>query len=107
MTDRKLIEKSKKHLEAERKRLQSLLSAIGPEHEELGSKEDDNAIEVELYERNLAEERDVREKLRKVETALGRIAAGTYGVCQSGGEEISAERLAAVPEAENCVEHEK
>lgn len=107
MIDKRLIEKNKRRLEAEQAHLRKLLAGIGPEHEELGSKDDDNALEVELYERNLAEERDVREKLQKVESALGRIAAGTYGVCQGGGEDIPAERLAAVPEAENCVAHGK
>jgi len=35
--------------------------------------------------------------------ALSRYQAGTYGRCQECGEEISAERLEAVPDATRCV----
>lgn len=74
---------------------------------DFGSAEEDNAAEVAAYEANIAEEYDLEAKLRRVVAALARIAAGSYGICQSGGEEISTARLAAVPEAENCVQHEK
>lgn len=107
MIDQKLVQKNKQLLMAERARLQKLLRGIGPEHEELGSSEDENAAEVTMYERNVVEEHDLRRQLQKVEAALQRIAAKTYGVCARGGEEISAARLAAAPEAANCVEHDE
>lgn len=47
--------------------------------------------------------RDLGE-LRDIEAALGRIADGTYGECDSCGLEIAPARLAAQPSALRCVE---
>lgn len=44
----------------------------------------------------------VRSDLARTSKALERIDAGTYGQCTSCGSEISAPRLAAIPEAELC-----
>lgn len=41
--------------------------------------------------------------LREVEGALKRVAKGTYGECEGCGEEISANRLKAIPWARYCV----
>jgi len=41
----------------------------------------------------------VRESVRR---ALGRIADGRYGICQSCGQAIKPARLAAIPWAEHC-----
>ncbi len=41
-------------------------------------------------------------ELRQVKAALGRVAAGTFGVCVNCGEEISVERLEASPHAARC-----
>ena len=41
--------------------------------------------------------------LREVEGALMRVAKGTYGECEGCGEEISANRLKALPWARYCV----
>ncbi len=113
--DAKLIEKNKRLLLLEQRRLEEMLSRIAkrdqtaggyhPRYPEFGSKEDENAAEVTVYETNLAEGADLESRLRKVKAALQRMAAGTYGICQNGGEPMSPERLQAVPEAESCVEH--
>lgn len=42
-------------------------------------------------------------KLRDVERALVKLDEGTYGVCDSCGEPIGAERLEAIPWASLCV----
>lgn len=47
--------------------------------------------------RNMAQRR-----LARVETALGKIAQGTYGVCERCGQWIEAERLEVAPEVEQC-----
>ena len=44
-----------------------------------------------------------RERLVKLENALKRIEAGTYGLCIRCGKEIPPGRLEAVPEALVCV----
>jgi DnaK suppressor protein len=41
--------------------------------------------------------------LREVERALKRVAGGTYGVCEGCGEEISPNRLKAIPWARYCL----
>lgn len=109
--DKQLLEKNKTWLESERARLGKLLSRVEgtggqAKYPEIGSGEDENASEVAMYATNIAEEHDLAAKLQKVENALARIARGTYGVCTVGGEAIPEERLRAVPEAENCIEHD-
>ncbi len=41
--------------------------------------------------------------LREVEKSLKRIADGTYGVCEACGQEISPNRLKAIPWAQYCL----
>jgi len=43
------------------------------------------------------------QSIRDVQSALERISAGTYGICDSCGEDISAERLSVLPQATSCV----
>jgi DnaK suppressor protein len=44
-----------------------------------------------------------RARLTAIDAALGKIEAGGYGICDSCGEPIDAERLAARPAALRCV----
>lgn len=46
-----------------------------------------------------------REHLKEVEAALGRVAGGTYGVCEVCREPIDPARLQARPTARTCVQH--
>jgi len=41
--------------------------------------------------------------IRVIQAALDRIEDGSYGICESCGEEIAKGRLEAVPEATRCV----
>ena len=41
--------------------------------------------------------------LKEVENALRRVAGGSYGVCEGCGEDISANRLKAIPWARYCL----
>jgi DnaK suppressor protein len=43
------------------------------------------------------------EQLAAIEVALGKLAAGKYGVCERCGQPIGAERLAARPAALTCI----
>lgn len=45
--------------------------------------------------------------LRQIDYALERVAGGTYGECQACGEQISANRLKAIPWAECCLSCEE
>jgi RNA polymerase-binding transcription factor DksA len=51
-------------------------------------------------------ERD-RHELEEIQRALGKIAAGMYGACESCRGPIGVERLQATPEARRCIECEK
>lgn len=43
--------------------------------------------------------------LREVDDALGKLDAGTYGICETCGEAIEEERLAIDPLIHNCLDH--
>jgi len=43
------------------------------------------------------------EEMREIRAALGRIDAGTYGVCEACGEAIPAGRLRVLPFAATCI----
>jgi DnaK suppressor protein len=45
----------------------------------------------------------LRETLTDIDTALGKIEAGTYGLCESCGQEIAEARLEAMPAARLCM----
>jgi DnaK suppressor protein len=47
-------------------------------------------------------ERD-RHKIREIDAALARVAAGAYGKCERCGNDIAVERLRALPTATLCI----
>ncbi len=61
------------------------------------------------YERELDAglEEGALHRLEKVEAALARIDAGSYGVCEACGEPIGADRLAAIPWASLCISDQR
>lgn len=54
-------------------------------------------------EHDLALTQNARELLERSESALARIEAGTYGICESCGQPIGKARLQAFPRATLCV----
>ena len=46
---------------------------------------------------------ETAQSIRILQAALARIEDGTYGLCESCGEEIGEGRLTAIPEATRCV----
>jgi DnaK suppressor protein len=46
---------------------------------------------------------DAQARLRELDHALAQLAAGSYGKCESCGEPIATERLAARPTASTCI----
>ena len=46
---------------------------------------------------------ETRLSIRVIQAALERIEDGTYGECDSCGEDIGEARLSAIPEATRCV----
>ena len=65
---------------------------------------EDDSFSNLVVDLNLAEiDRDADE-LRRIDTALARINEGSYGVCESCGQDIPQARLQAEPTALRCVQ---
>ena len=62
------------------------------------------ASHVFEQQRDLALRERSRGELEKVEDALRKVEAGTYGACASCGNAIVAERLKAIPWAPLCID---
>lgn len=108
------VKKFKAQLEAERERLSALIEEHEHELEEARMTEtsadrspdpgsaDAGSMKFE-YEKELSLERNAIDLLHKVNHALDRIDAGTYGVCESCGQPIPVTRLKGLPYATTCV----
>lgn len=72
---------------------------------EMGSDVDEfeeEGDEAETFGAQLGMEAPLRERLRRVEEALGKISRGAYGKCERCGGGIEAAVLDAAPESEYC-----
>ncbi len=98
---KKKLEKQKEALLQEAE--QTLNSRIGKEKESIPDPTD-QAV-AELDDNFLLRLRGREQKLlKKIDEAIGRIEDGTYGVCDSCGEEIGVKRLEARPVTTLCIE---
>jgi len=68
-----------------------------------GDDEADAGSKAFEREHELALTQNARDLLDQGERALGRIDAGTYGICESCGQPIGKARLRAFPQATLCV----
>ena len=102
--DRTELEKFKGILE---KQLQELQSDFGKEMQSMGSPaladindqatlESERSFELRIKDRE-------RKLIGKVQEALKKISDGTYGVCESCGEQIAIKRLQARPVTSYCI----
>jgi len=66
-------------------------------------KREEEADEVFELEKRLAFEKRLRATLTEVEHALQKYEAGTYGLCDSCGQDIERARLEALPQANLCL----
>lgn len=64
----------------------------------------DSASETLSREIELTLEDNADRLLTAIDGALERLDAGTYGACESCGEQISGERLEALPYATKCID---
>ena len=62
------------------------------------------ATHVFEQQRDLALRERSRVELQRVDAALAKLDAGTYGMCESCGSPIPPERLEAIPWAANCID---
>ncbi|PJE74519.1 MAG: hypothetical protein COV01_00600 [Candidatus Taylorbacteria bacterium CG10_big_fil_rev_8_21_14_0_10_41_48] len=65
----------------------------------------DIADNIENYESNTAILKQLETQHSGVKLALEKIAQGTYGICEVGGEVIEKTRLEANPSARTCLTH--
>lgn len=78
-------------------------------HDDLTLSTDDLADEVDLASSELSQNMALRLKdrerllLHKIELALAKVEAGTFGICESCEEPIEIKRLEARPVAELCI----
>jgi RNA polymerase-binding transcription factor DksA len=97
-------------LAAERARIERELAELEPEDSgELAHGEEHLADDAtDTYENELRAGRadDLREELRRVEDAEGRLASGSFGLSVESGLPIPDERLEAEPTADRTVEEE-
>ena len=66
-----------------------------------GKREEEASETLEL-EKRLALGKSISDTLDKIEHALQKYEAGTYGLCDSCGQKIEQERLKALPQASLC-----
>lgn len=107
--DQQSIERIRAALEEDR-------DALGRQLTDLGAPPESGGVEVDIEEGfadsaqataersqlvSLLEE--LQNRYREVVGALDRITAGTYGKCESCGQDISVERLEALPSARLCM----
>ncbi len=109
------VERFRKRLETERKRLQRLIEEYEQELEEARlaesssdrSPDPGNAEAGSMkfeYEKELSIEQNTLDLLDKVDRALERVNEGGYGICESCGNSIPVERLDVLPYANFCVD---
>jgi DnaK suppressor protein len=109
------LERFKKRLEAEKIRLEEQVEDYERDLEEARLTESSSdrspdpgnaeASSMKLeYAKELSIEQNTLDLLGKVDRALERVAAGTYGICESCGNSIPVERLDVLPYSTLCVE---
>jgi DnaK suppressor protein len=109
------LERFKKRLEEEKDRLEELIADYERELEEARLTESSSdrspdpgnaeASSMKLeYAKELSIEQNTVDLLGKVNRALERVEAGTYGICESCGNAIPVERLDVLPYSTLCVE---
>lgn len=101
MLSQEFIEEMKAKLLEEKERLSAEL-ADSPEHTELGRDYDENAQEVELDDVSADLRNRIQSDLDKIDKALEKIVAGTYGT-DDDGNEIAEERLRVIPWADQAI----
>lgn len=105
-TEKKLKEKKKalieelKYFTQESRNVKGDFNAVFPQ---IGSHQDENALEVACYENNLSLEHSLELDLQSIERALRKIKNGQYGICEKCKSQIGARRLEVFPEARFCM----
>ena len=92
-------------IEKHRKQLEKRLAYLENRLENIEDQLDDEPNRDWEEQAQESEGDEVQEEIKAIRAALGRIEEGTYGECVVCGEEISEERLEAVPHTPFCKDH--
>jgi DnaK suppressor protein len=93
-------------LEDERTRLEAVIAQIeseGATNLGYGNHMADDASEAYEQAKDMALRQNAEQLLAQIKDALGRFDRGTYGVCQSCGQDIDPARLQALPYVTLCL----
>lgn len=113
--DNKLLKELRKKLESDKKEIENELQKIAVKDKKIpgdydtkfpsyGSSMDENAMEVTDYQDRLSLHHTLKVDLLKINNALGKMKAGTYGMCENCTQPISIERLRANSAATVCLD---
>src|SRR4051812_45680410 len=102
MHSKEFLERMKERLIEEKANLTEELNSL-VETTDVGEESDENATAFQIDEVNSDISATIKADLEKIEKALKKIEAGTYGVTEDG-REISEERLEVLPWADSIVE---
>jgi RNA polymerase-binding transcription factor DksA len=109
MPDQSLLSTVRSDLTHERDRLEAQIAALEPGHGASSPDFDDNFADSGQVAAEQGENKSLASQLRneldEVERALGKLDDGTYGKCETCGQEIVPARLEAKPAARFCIEH--
>ncbi|MCL5775246.1 MAG: hypothetical protein M1333_03485 [Patescibacteria group bacterium] len=101
MLSQEFVSEMKQKLVESKEKLEQDLAGLSP-HTEIGSNPDESAEEVELDEVNRDMIARINLDLAKINKALEKIEAGTYGV-DDAGNQISEARLRVLPWADKAI----
>ena len=111
---RELLERMRLHLEQEKKKLVKEMSNLSaqdpfsdPDRVNDNAASDSEASEESSHDRFAAMLDELKIKLANIDSALARIADGTYGFCSNCHEMIDTDRLAILPTATLCLSCEQ
>ena len=99
------LQEIKTKLEAKLRELDERAHEIDDELSEPGDDDwSENAVEAENDEVLDKVGSMAVEEIRQIKVALGKIDAGTYGICQTCNKQIAPKRLEALPYAITCID---
>jgi RNA polymerase-binding transcription factor DksA len=101
MHSQTFIDEMKQKLLESKREFEEELRGLKP-HTEMGDEADENASEIGVDEASQGVITRIESDLKKIDAALERIKAGTYGVDEEGSQ-IPEERLRVLPWAEKGV----
>jgi DnaK suppressor protein len=107
-TKKKVVQKIKKDLQEKKRAIlaganDAINAKLGAQSENLPELGDQAAVEIDSNFLLRLKGRE-RRLLAKIGEALERIEKGTYGLCESCGEQIGLKRLEARPVTSMCIE---